>query len=162
MLVENATSPWGQSWERVFQDCPHGEIRHFIRLYLVPLPPYTSHRDNLDLDKGFEMLSQRMGKKKTLSKNSEEFDVLVLEVIRLAMNSEVQISDAWFNAIDKGTLQPDQKLKSLDLLILFQLYDLPNKRKSVESLFKNKIRSGKVTEELVRNCFKVYKYFLYK
>ena len=48
MLVENATSPWGQSWERVFhkhsciqfialehslwkalsQDCPHGEIRH--------------------------------------------------------------------------------------------------------------------------------------
>ena len=74
------------------------------------------------------------------------------------MNSEVQISDAWFNAIDKGTLQPDQKLKSLDLLILFQLYDLPNKRKSVESLFKNKIRSGKVTEELVRNCFKVCKY----
>ena len=84
---------------------------------------------------------------------------LVLEVIRLAMNSEVQISDAWFNAIDKGTLQPDQKLKSLDLLILFQLYDLPNKKKSVESLFKNKIRSGKVTEELVRNCFKVCKYF---
>ena len=84
--------------------------------------------------------------------------LLVLEVIRLAMNSEVQISDAWFNAIDKGTLQPDQKLKSLDLLILFQLYDLPNKRKSVESLFKNKIRSGKVTEELVRNCFKVCKY----
>ena len=29
MLVENATSPWGQSWERVFQDCPHGEISHF-------------------------------------------------------------------------------------------------------------------------------------
>ena len=27
MLVENATSPWGKSWERVFQDCPHGEIR---------------------------------------------------------------------------------------------------------------------------------------
>jgi hypothetical protein len=29
MLVENATSPWGQFWERVFQDCSHGEIRHF-------------------------------------------------------------------------------------------------------------------------------------
>ena len=41
MLVENATSPWGQSWEWVFNkhsciqfialvalDCPHGEIRH--------------------------------------------------------------------------------------------------------------------------------------
>jgi hypothetical protein len=27
-LVENATSPWGQCWERVFQDCPHGKIRH--------------------------------------------------------------------------------------------------------------------------------------
>ena len=113
-------------------------------------------RDNLDLDKGFEILSQRM-KKKT-SKDSEEFDVLVLEVIRLAINSEVLISDAWFNAIDKGTLLPEQKLKSLDLLVLFQLYDLPNKRKNVESLFKNKIRSGKLTEELVRKCFKVCTY----
>ena len=28
MLVENAISPWVQSWERVFKDCPHGEIRH--------------------------------------------------------------------------------------------------------------------------------------
>ena len=32
MLVDNAILPWGQSWERVFQDCPHGEIRHFILL----------------------------------------------------------------------------------------------------------------------------------
>ena len=34
MLVENAISPWGQSWERVFQDCPHGEIRHCAVHYL--------------------------------------------------------------------------------------------------------------------------------
>ena len=86
----------------------------------------------------------------------------LLEVIRLAMNSEVQISDAWFNAIDKGTLQPEQKLKSLDLLILFQLYDLPNKKRNVEALFKNKIRSGKITEELVRKCFTVCKFIYFK
>ena len=30
MLVENAISPWGQSWERVSQDCPHGKIRHLL------------------------------------------------------------------------------------------------------------------------------------
>ena len=113
-------------------------------------------RDNLDLDKGFEMmLSQRLKKKPTVAK-TDEFDVLVLEVIRLAMNSEVQISDAWFLAIERGTVNPEQHLKSLDLLILFHLYDLPNKRKPVESLIKNRIRSGKVTEELVRKCFKVH------
>ena len=48
-LLENATSPWGQSWERVLhkhaciqhlclcktlsQDCPHGEIRQLYTIY---------------------------------------------------------------------------------------------------------------------------------
>ena len=32
MLVENATLPWGQSWERVFQDCPHGEDEFSTRM----------------------------------------------------------------------------------------------------------------------------------
>ena len=41
-------------------------------------------RDNLDLDKGFEILSQRMKKKP--SKNSEDFDVLVLEGIHLLLS----------------------------------------------------------------------------
>jgi hypothetical protein len=43
MLVENATLPWGQSWERVFHKhkciqfialvpCTHGEIRHLTAI----------------------------------------------------------------------------------------------------------------------------------
>ena len=58
------------------------------------------------------------------------------------------------SAIDKGTLLEDDKLKSLDILVLFQLYDLPNRRKSVEALLKNKIRAGKISEELIQQCFK--------
>ena len=72
----------------------------------------------------------------------------------------MQISDAWYLAIERGTVNPEQHLKSLDLLILFHLHDLPNKRKPVESLIKNRIRSGKVTEELIRKCFKVFLIFV--
>ena len=57
MLVENATSPWGQSWERVFhkhsciqfialvptQDCPHGEIRHLTISLYVNILLLSSH-----------------------------------------------------------------------------------------------------------------------
>ena len=66
----------------------------------------------------------------------------------------MKISDAWINAVDKGTLHEDQKLKSLDLLILLQLHDLPNRRKPVEGVLKNKIRAGKVTQDLIKKCFK--------
>lgn len=105
-----------------------------------------SRRENLNLDK--------QSKRKILSQNvkiqNEDFDVLVLDVIRISMTSELKISDAWFTSIDKGALDT---LKSLDFLVLLLLYDLPNKRKSVESLVKTKIRNGKITQELVKKCF---------
>jgi hypothetical protein len=72
----------------------------------------------------------------------------VLDAIRVAMTSESKIGDGWLRAIDNADLKP------LDLLVLLQLYNLPNKKKSVESLIKNKIRTGQLTEELLKKCFK--------
>ena len=45
-------------------------------------------------------------------------------------------------------------------MILLLLHDLPNRKKKVESLVKNKIRSGELTEELVKNCFKKHSTFI--
>ena len=45
-------------------------------------------------------------------------------------------------------------------MILFLLHDLPNRKKLVESLIKNKIRSGELTEELVKTCFKNHSTFI--
>ena len=123
-------------------------------------------RDNLSLDKDtalnmISQASQRLAARRPLTQQTkvtknDDFDVLVLDVIRLSMTSETKISDAWFQAIDKGTLPPEQKLKVLDILILLHLYDLPNKKKLVESLVKNKIRNGKITEELIKKLFEYH------
>ena len=57
MIVENATSPWGQSWERVFhkhsciqfialvptQDCPNSKIRHLTISLYVNILLLSSH-----------------------------------------------------------------------------------------------------------------------
>ena len=51
-------------------------------------------------------------------------------------------------------------MKSHDLMILLLLHDLPNRKKKVESLIKNKIRSGELTEELVKTCFKKHSTFI--
>ena len=45
-------------------------------------------------------------------------------------------------------------------MILLLLHDLPNRKKKVESLIKNKIRSGELTEELVKTCFKKHSTFI--
>ena len=53
MLVENATSPWGQGtramncmhlclWKTLSQDCPHGEIRHLQSTVLTLVKMYGS------------------------------------------------------------------------------------------------------------------------
>ena len=79
----------------------------------------------------------------------KDFDVLVLDVIRVAMTSESKIGDGWVRAIDNA-----ENFKSLDFLVLLLLYHLPNKKRVVESLIKNKIRAGQLTEDQVRRCFK--------
>ena len=54
LLLANATSPWGQSWERIRksnrayitalvpQDCPHGEIRHTFVFEFSALDMYLN------------------------------------------------------------------------------------------------------------------------
>ena len=51
-------------------------------------------------------------------------------------------------------------LKSHDIMVLLLLHNLPNRKKAVESLIKNKIRSGELTEELVKKCFKNHSTFI--
>ena len=51
-------------------------------------------------------------------------------------------------------------LKTLDVLVLLLLRDLPNKQKNIDALVRNKIRSGELTEELLKLCFKNHSKFI--
>ena len=68
-------------------------------------------RDNLDLDEKNNLATQiasqrslaRRGTQYRQTKEiSKDFDVLVMDVIRVAMTSEPKVSEGWFQAIEKA------------------------------------------------------------
>ena len=68
-------------------------------------------RDNLDLDQTNNLATQ-IASQRSLARRggtqfrqtkeiNKDFDVLVMDVIRVAMTSEPKVSEGWFQAIDK-------------------------------------------------------------
>lgn len=78
-----------------------------------------------------------------------DIDVIVLDIVRIAMTGNQKIGDAWFRSIDSS-----REHKPLDILVLLQLQALPNRRRQVESLFKNKVRNGSIAGDLIDKTFK--------
>ena len=66
-----------------------------------------------------------------------------------------KVAEAWFQAVVHA-----EDTKTLDVMVLFLLRDLPNKQKNVEALVRNKIRSGEINEELIKACFKNHSKFI--
>ena len=118
-------------------------------------------RSHLDLDPKINVLSQlssqRLARRPTNAhvQDSEHFDVMVMDIIRVSLTSETKIAEAWFQAVVHA-----EQTKTLDIMVLLLLRDLPNKQKNVEALVRNKIRSGEINEELVKTCFKNHSKFI--
>ena len=121
-------------------------------------------RDKLNLEQEDDILtqiaSQRMARNPTqrtqnTQKSHKDFDVLVMDVIRISLTSEIKISEGWIKAIEMA-----DQMKAHDIMVLMLLHNLPNRKKPVESLVKNKIRNGLLTEDLVKTCFKNHPTFI--
>ena len=121
-----------------------------IQLLLVPL--YSKKLDKFH----FYRLARRPNTQQPVTKHDKDFDVMVLDVIRVAMTSEVKISEGWIRAIENA----HGGLKSHDIMVLLLLHNLPNRKKAVEALIKNKIRAGELTEELVKKSLKNHATFI--
>ena len=104
----------------------------------------------------FYRLARRPNTQQPVTKHDKDFDVMVLDVIRVAMTSEVKISEGWIRAIENA----HGGLKSHDIMVLLLLHNLPNRKKAVEALIKNKIRAGELTEELVKKSLKNHATFI--
>jgi Fanconi anemia group D2 protein len=68
------------------------------------------------------------------------------------MLSSKTVSKEWYHAVELLKRADDHK--PLDLILLFLLHELPNRKRYVESLFRSKIRAGFITKDLVRKTLK--------
>ena len=110
-------------------------------------------RDSLELTVKLRP-SQRPGpgspKKREMEKN-KSVECIILNKISMAMSSDKWMGDAWVSAIE--SVRDISEVKPLDLLLLLLLHKNQQRRKTVESLIRNKIRAGVFTEELVITTF---------
>ncbi|XP_077863629.1 Fanconi anemia group D2 protein-like, partial [Saccoglossus kowalevskii] len=81
-------------------------------------------------------------------------EVLTLDAVRSAIRFQKCIAEGWIKAIEGVTTAADHKV--IDIFVLLILYTTGNRKKTIESLFRNKIRSGHFTEELLRVTFNMH------
>ncbi|XP_053233340.1 Fanconi anemia group D2 protein isoform X3 [Podarcis raffonei] len=80
---------------------------------------------------------------------------LLFEVIKSAVKFQKTISEGWIKAIESVASASDHKV--LDLIMLLVIYATNGKnKKQIERVLKNKIQSGCVREQLLRNAFRYY------
>ncbi len=133
--------------EFVLQSCKAGDEAEVVAELREKISFSTSRM--------LSQLTQRSKAKraKRLNQQSGDKDVdsVILLLVEESVASKKAFGNAWMRAID--LVKSAAEHKPLDFLVLLILHAIPTRRKSVESLMKNKIRSGLFTENLIRNTF---------
>ncbi|KAK7493947.1 hypothetical protein BaRGS_00014829, partial [Batillaria attramentaria] len=111
-----------------------------------------------EIRSGLDLASVVVAGKNTLSRNSHakrgsedrhrDSEMLIVDTIQSGIQFQRGAADVWLKTIDGVK----EKLKVLDLVVLLILHQT-NRRKSVESLVRNKIRSGAFSETLLQTAF---------
>ncbi|XP_021343216.1 Fanconi anemia group D2 protein-like [Mizuhopecten yessoensis] len=115
-------------------------------------------RSNLDFNSSFAPtisstpFSTQAGKRGSKSEieSARGSELLTLDAIKSGIRFQKCVAEAWIKVID-GVKQPGDH-KVIDIFILLILHST-NRKKPVESLFRNKIRAGGFTEVLVQAAF---------
>ncbi|XP_041347848.1 LOW QUALITY PROTEIN: Fanconi anemia group D2 protein-like [Gigantopelta aegis] len=89
----------------------------------------------------------RPGSESDVTKDNE---ALTLDAIKAGIRFQKSIAEAWIKAIDSLKSPADHKV--IDIFVLLILHST-NRRKPVESLFRNKIRTSAFTEVLLHAAF---------
>ncbi|KAG8193754.1 hypothetical protein JTE90_005051 [Oedothorax gibbosus] len=111
-------------------------------------------RDKLDFNSTFNPIISStpiVSKSKEISKSIES---CVLNTIKHALKFQKLLCDAWTKHLEM--LQGPQKHKSLDIFLVLMLLSLGINEKKIESILKNKIRTGCFNEDLLQVTFRCH------
>lgn len=87
----------------------------------------------------------------TNSSNRATAQVLTVNSLRFGITLTKVVAEAWINIIDGVRVASEHK--SLDIIMLLMIHGIPRRRKRVEMLIRNKIRSGLINEALLEKTF---------
>ncbi|XP_031562635.1 Fanconi anemia group D2 protein-like [Actinia tenebrosa] len=78
-------------------------------------------------------------------------ELLTLDAIRSGIRFQKSVAEGWLKAIESVNSAALHKV--IDLFVLLILHSTGNRKKTVESLFRNKIKVGHFTEEMLSSAF---------
>ncbi|XP_072026579.1 Fanconi anemia group D2 protein-like [Amphiura filiformis] len=111
-------------------------------------------RNNLDLHSMLPPTTASTPQRRPRTNASKEGDckLLILETIKSNICFWKAVTEGWVKAIESVDSTKDHK--ALDIIVLIIIhYAAPDRKKSVESVFRNKIRMGHLSEILLQATF---------
>ncbi|XP_062618450.1 Fanconi anemia group D2 protein-like, partial [Saccostrea cucullata] len=112
-------------------------------------------RQNLDFTSSFPLATstphETVSRRQLSGDETRGVESLTLDAIKSGIRFQKSVAEAWIKAIDSVKQTSDHKV--IDLFILLILYST-DRKKPVESLIRNKIRSGAFTEVLLQEAFR--------
>ncbi|XP_028398344.1 Fanconi anemia group D2 protein-like isoform X2 [Dendronephthya gigantea] len=87
-------------------------------------------------------------------RNSKDGVLLTLDAIKASIRFRKSIADGWLKTLDNVKNSSEHLV--IDIFVALILYAVTSKRKLVESLLRNKIRSGCFTEDILGKAFKFF------
>ncbi|XP_061195193.1 Fanconi anemia group D2 protein-like [Saccostrea echinata] len=115
----------------------------------------TEIRQNLDFTSSFPLATstphETINRRNLSGDETRGVESLTLDAIKSGIRFQKSVAEAWIKAIDSVKQPSDHKV--IDLFILLILYST-DRKKPVESLIRNKIRSGAFTEVLLQEAFR--------
>lgn len=112
-----------------------------------------SLRNQLDLTSSFDPISTSTPFRKSGSSGSgKQVSVRIVDTIKLALKFQKSLCDSWLKVIE--LLSTPNKHRCLDFLVLLVIHSLGTHKRSVETLFRNKIKCGDLNEDLLQITFR--------
>lgn len=112
-------------------------------------------RQNLDFSSSFPLATstphQSVHRRQLSGDETRGVESLTLDAVKSGIRFQKSVAEAWIKAVDSVKQPSDHKV--IDLFILLILYST-DRKKPVESLIRNKIRSGAFTEVLLQEAFR--------
>ncbi|XP_071510780.1 Fanconi anemia group D2 protein-like [Diadema antillarum] len=94
--------------------------------------------------------SSRPGNGKA-NKKTADSELLILDTIKSTIRFNKVLADGWQKAIENVSSSAEHKV--VDIFVLLISHAIANRKKSVEALFRKKVRQGHFTEELLQATF---------
>ncbi|CAH1783101.1 unnamed protein product [Owenia fusiformis] len=113
-------------------------------------------RQNLDFESSFPPVSSSTPhtnrRSKIVKENSKQgVEALILDAMRSAVRFQKSLADTWIKVIETVKTPSDHKV--IDIFLLIIIHSSTSRKKPVESLLRNKVRKGAITEMLLQVTF---------